>query len=550
MKAQAFARQDDGQALIVIALAAVVLMSALALALDAGYGITQRRVMQTASDAGALAAARMLASNVVQTTQGSIYSVYERQVYCAAEGFADSNRAFRPTASAVESISVQWSATGTAGTFTAMSASSDCSNAAATASGPFVDPSTRFVLVRAEVQYRGFVSQAAGQAAITAGATSVARITGAPLPTNVPSWPMVRHFNAADFTENCGSPCNPTTVAPVTFWDSNEPNIVYNNFMGLVDLSRFSPNEHRRAGQPSCVGVNAAGGSAACVPQLMTAWDQSGAASVGKPALFGGNACSQASGNAVQPPAPSGVWYTNGNENSQGYEKDCSILNWIAYLFRGQLTLDSNWSGIAFNGTSEWREAPSTLSASRATCTQAASVGLPAPSCAGGGAQVGDWVEAAQTGNVGNNIATPLQWFIDTYGRVDPVYSSMPVSNGNGAPLYGKYVVIVVYLWDCAETYSSGNAAGTRWALTRPKNGSDCSNIANGNDINSHDSVDRVHLFSVAPFTFYRGLVDSNSIKGFWGGLVSDPSDCLNNPTAPGCTVNAFSNGVFLVPPP
>src|SRR5262249_46451908 len=159
------------------------------------------------------------------------------------------------------SISVEWSATGAAGTFTAMSASSDCTSTAATAAGPFANPAARFVLVRAQVQYRGFVSQAAGQGPITAAATSVARLTGSPLPTNAPSWPLVRHFTAGDFTQSCGNPCNPTTVTPVTFWDSNEPNIVYNNFMGLVDLSRFSPNEHRNAGQPSCVGVNGSGGS-------------------------------------------------------------------------------------------------------------------------------------------------------------------------------------------------------------------------------------------------------------------------------------------------
>jgi hypothetical protein len=57
-----------------------------------------------------------------------------------------------------------------------------------------------------------------------------------------------------------------------------------------------------------------------------------------------------------------------------------------------------------------------------------------------------------------------------------------------------------------------------------------------------------VHLLTVAPFTFYRGLVDSNSIKGFWGGLVVDPTVCQRDPSAPGCgTLGLFANGVFLV---
>jgi Flp pilus assembly protein TadG len=549
MRSRSFGRHEEGQVLIVVALAAVVLIAALALALDSGYGLTQRRVMQNAADAGALAAARLLASNVVTTDQGSIFTVYERQAYCAALAFVTDNRVFRPY-DPTETLTAQWSASGDAGTFVALTAASDCGDPATVASGPFVDASARFVLVRADVRYRGFFSQAVGQPAMTAAATAVARITGAAVPSSGPSWPMVRHFNVADFTTSCGNPCNPTTVNPVVFWDSNDPNIVYNSFMGLIDLSRFSPNEHRNAGQPACNGVVTPGGSASCVPQLITAWDQSGAAPTGKPALFGGSACGQSSGNAVQPPAATGVWYTNGNESSQNYDKDCSIQNWFGYLFHGQVTLDSSWSAVAFNGGSEWREQPSALSATRSSCAQAGSIGLPAPSCAAGSSQLGDWVEAAHTGNVGNNIATPLQWYIDTYGRVDPVYSSMPVSNGNGAPLYGKYVVILVYLWDCAETYSPGNAAGDRWSLTRPRRGSDCSSMQNGNDMDSHDNIDRVHLFSVAPFTFYRGLVDSNGIKGFWGGLVSDPGNCATNPSAPGCALNEFANGIFLVPPP
>ena len=549
MRSGGFRRHEEGQVLVVVALAAVVLIAALALALDTGYGLTQRRVMQNAADAGALGAARLLASNVVATSQGSIFTVYERQVYCTALAYADDNRAFRP-ANPTETVTVEWSATGAAASFVALSNTTNCGDPASTASGPFVDPSARFILVRSDVQYRGLVAQVSGQPAISAGATGVARITGAPVPSLGPSWPMVRHFNAGDFTASCGNPCNPTTVDPVVFWDSNDQNIVYNSFMGLIDPSRFSPNEHRTAGQPSCNGVTTAGGSASCVPQLITAWDQTGAAPTGKPALFGGSACGQSSGNAVQPPAANGFWYTNGNENSQSYEKDCSILNWFGYLFHGQLALDSSWSSVAFNGGSEWREQPSALSGTRSSCTQAAGIGLPAPSCAGGSSGLGDWVEAAHTGNVGNNIATPLQWYIDTYGRVDPVYSSLPVSNGNGAPLYGKYVVILVYLWDCAETYTPGNAAGSRWSLTRPRRGSDCSSMQNGNDINSQDNIDRVHLFSVAPFTFYRGLVDSNSIKGFWGGLISDPGNCATNPSAPGCALNEFSNGIFLVPPP
>src|SRR6185295_7200377 len=107
----------------------------------------------------------------------------------------------------------------------------------------------------------------------TAAANAIARITGSPLGVPGPSWPMVRHFDAADFASDCGNPCNPTSVDPVTFWSPNEDDAVYGNFKALVDSSRYSANSHRQAGEPVCTGA-----SAGCVPQLITQWGQSGAA--------------------------------------------------------------------------------------------------------------------------------------------------------------------------------------------------------------------------------------------------------------------------------
>jgi hypothetical protein len=71
-----------------------------------------------------------------------------------------------------------------------------------------------------------------------------------------------------------------------------------------------------------------------------------------------------------------------------------------------------------------------------------------------------------------------------------------------------------------------------------------------GNDVDPQDTLSRVHLFSAAPFAFYEGLVDSSSIRGFWGGMVADPGTCAVNPSAPGCAVNAFSNAAFLAAGP
>jgi hypothetical protein len=159
-------------------------------------------------------------------------------------------------------------------------------------------------------------------------------------------------------------------------------------------------------------------------------------------------------------------------------------------------------------------------------------------------------VDVGYTGDLGNGIESALSSYIHTNGRVHPVYSSMQCRSCSGRPLFGKYVVVLVYLWDCAETYRGADPAGTQWSLTRPRSGSDCSALHENNDIDSHDTLGRVHLFSAAPFTFYEGLVENHEIKGFWGGLIADPGTCAINPTAPGCSVNAFSNGAFLAAGP
>jgi Flp pilus assembly protein TadG len=53
-------RKENGQALVIVAIALVVLMAFVALAVDVGQWYQQRRQMQNAADAGALAGAKVL----------------------------------------------------------------------------------------------------------------------------------------------------------------------------------------------------------------------------------------------------------------------------------------------------------------------------------------------------------------------------------------------------------------------------------------------------------------------------------------------------------
>jgi hypothetical protein len=163
--------------------------------------------------------------------------------------------------------------------------------------------------------------------------------------------------------------------------------------------------------------------------------------------------------------------------------------------------------------------------------------GLPAPSCPNtpSNAENGDWIETASSGDLGSNAASAMKAFIDAHPLYDD-FQHVKSGPGNGAPEHGSHQVINVFPWDCAESFSPSASAGAQWSLGLPTSGSDCSKIHQGNDTLA---TDRVHVLTVVPFTFYRGLVSSSKITGFWGGeVVSDPGVCRTNPGAPGCVIN------------
>lgn len=550
---------EGGQTTILVALSIVVLLIALGLGTEWGFALTQRRLAQNAADAGALAAARLLAGSVRATSTGVAYDVYEEYAYCRAYDFTAANlTSFRPT-SPTDALLVEWAAATASGNvqlpWRALAAPASCPTAGTpvTTGTRLVDPTAVFVRTTPSITYSSPIATIAGKASITASARAVARIVGRPIPLDGPSWPMVRHFNADDFSgDACGPtpPCDPTKIAPVTFWSTgNSPEMTYNNFMGLVDFSKYSVNANVYNGRPLCDRTLAATSSLGCVPQLIEQWDESGIAPNGKPdltSLFGG-------GTACAPPAPATKWLTAGLEDPQNADKQCSLMNWIGYGFggpsaagetgpRGKVDLNGNWQ----SPPDAFQEAPSALpSASQRSVCDDVPDPLPHPSCSD--IHKGDWVEAAQTGNVGNNVAAALRYFIDQHGVADQ-FEHVLTGPGGGSPEFGKKAVIVVYLWDCAEGFSGTPSGKNQWSLIEPKSGgTDCSDIHDGGDIGTA-KLGRVHLFSAAPFTFYRGLVSGSLIQGYWGGLVtSDAGTCRTAPVSPSCQINPFSNSVFLV---
>jgi hypothetical protein len=541
-----FRTDDGGQALIIVGLAMVVLLAALALGLDWGYGLTQRRVMQNAADGGALAAAKLLAGGVISTTSGNppvvttSFVVTGDAVYCEAWRFANANRnTFEPDpASSVNGLSVKWSSdlaaadpwSGSAGgTFTPVAnPSANCS--APVTSGTTVPAAARYIGVDSSVSYRGLIGSAAsGPARLTASAHAVAALRGAPLPSNGPTWPIVRHYTRSIFDTACGTPCDPTSAAPVNFWSSATNDVDFGTFQGMVDYSRYSMRVAN--GQSSCYVSPL---PATCVPQLITHWDDSGPPSSPLPNLAGD--ISQGGSSQVNCTPNNAQWITWGDDvqsgNVAGDDSQCSIPNWAAKPFgndpsnasTGQLRLD-----VARGASVD----PGSVRATVCSAAKLPPAPLVTPSCAD--PTIGDWIET-NGGNTGNKLSGSLRQFIAANGRTDE-YSSVVCQTCSGKPVYGRYVVIDVYLWDCAQSYNGNNT----WTLLEPKNGpQDCSDIHKNADI-SPNNVDRVHLFTIAPFRFYEGLVNSQSISGFWGGLVSGDAGC------PTCVINEFSNAVLLV---
>ena len=541
-------RDEGGQTTIIVALSIVVLIAGMALGIEWGYGFTQRRVMQNAADAGALAAAKTLAASVLATGTGHAFRATQEELYCAAWQIADSNSSFRPAGVA---LSLEVSSSSDKATWSSPFPRPNACPTNPTTGTP-VDANSVFVRVRASIRYPGLFSVATGQSQITAAATAIARLTGATAPSGF-TWPMMRHFNANDFVD-CPNPCNPLTQTPVTFWSANgaQKDIVFGNFKGLVDYSQYSPNINRTG--PPAFRDNCPVVSVSCVPQLLTAPDTSGQRPLGKPRLAGNN-------NACTPPAPAGRWFSTGNENDQSYEKDCSIPNWTAYSFggaqfggshgNGEISLDTNWFDPAPAGSLlPLQEAPdnSFRTNSRASVCPLPPIAssLRAPSCGSpSDAKHGDWIETAQSGDLGTNAAAAMIAFIDANPQYDG-WQHVPTSSNNGAPEFGPHVIINVYLWDCAESFDGSAPPGRQWSLAMPKSGTDCSAIHDGND--TLDSIDRVHVLTYAPFTFYRGLVSGSKIQGFWGGaVVGDPGPCQVDPNTPGCAINPFANSVFLV---
>lgn len=491
-------RDDRGQAMVIVALACVALLGALALAVDWGYGLTQRRVMQASAEAAALSAGKYLATSVVRVDGEIAFTVTQEEVWCLAERYVESNDAFRPSDAAPDLV-LEFGSDTSPTTWTDVPAPvGGCPTAGVSA----VPADTIYVRAVTTVTYRSLVAGILGFPTTTAAASARAKLSGTPVPTGGPVWPMVRHYDPSDFDLPCPArSCDPSQldIPPTTFWSPQEDDVVYGNFKGLVDFARHSSRLDPLA------------------PQLIESWDDTGSAAATPPTPLK----EDWSGNC------GASWDTAGGETPQLHGKQCSIPNWFYYTFQGALSLDRDWSSTVPSG----QEIPSALTA-RALCD-----GDPdrSPSCAD--PRKGDWVETA-FGDIGTNMSDNMRALIHEKGFTGPFSGEIIASGPNKGERYGKALVVLVYLWDCAESYDRSAPAGDQWSLILDKRDADCSQVPR---TGSAPAPDRVHLFAAAPFTFYEGLVSSQAIQGYWGGAFGDPGSCQD------CALNPLANTTFLV---
>ncbi|MEK6227452.1 MAG: pilus assembly protein TadG-related protein [Chloroflexota bacterium] len=493
---------DDGQAIIVVALAATVLVASLAFGIDWGYAMAERRAIQNLADTAALGAGKYLASSVIKVNGSVAFSVSQEQTWCTASGYI--NPVSQKSSFAPRSTSNQFNLYyGDGGSPTVWTTSANTCTA-----NTDVPPTTIYVRVVASVTFSSLVAAIVGHTSSTAGASARVRLSGTSISlTGGPMWAMVRHYNASDFNNTCTtSPCDPTDptqVVPKTFWDPNDSNVAYGTFKGLIDFSHYSPSFNTQLSIQTQQLITQ-GDSWAHSPNPL-ALDQSGGCTV-----WG----QDAQGNKL--------WDSWG-EADANKDKQCSIDNWVYYGYRGTLALDSQWNPVPAGWAGQ--EVPSTLT-DRSICHPAPD---PAPSCAN--RTIGDWVETA--GGQVANLSTVLSAAVAFRGS-----ALMPFSNKlvpGTSTYFGKGMVILVYLWDCGEKFNKNGAAGDRWSLIVPGGSNpDCSQL--------NSAPDRVHLFTVAPFTVYEGTISSNSVKGYWGGLFGSPDSCQS------CTLNALANTAVLVP--
>jgi hypothetical protein len=488
---------EGGQALAIAAAGAFVLAVALALTIDWGYALVQRRIAQNDADKVAMEVGRLLTTSVgLQNTAVSFRvagknttSVTKQKPLTHVEACAAAVSAYqrdRSTPATNPAIWLdfeRWSA-GSSSLEPTSYVRANCAKPKTVSVGA----ETTTVRVRVEFRYKPIFASLLRQPAVVVGATSRVALAGAPYTIDlvdraalgpgpisqedyalleqsasavVRTWPLVRRYNVSDLSTKrpCGPPCDPTTATPLEFVSSSTGKVT------VLDLSRQS--------------------SHGAVDQLIT-----------------------------QPQAGT------------------SLADWFADGFGGVLGLETKWGPL--RTPTQNAAPPLEVDRNNNMCRNVPAWLAPPPSCqpdlAGGDESTrGDWIETIPANSISmSSVVGDMHALMQTSGTTT-AYSSKAIPSAGGRT-YGRALVVWIYLWDCAQEFQSGQQSG-QW------DDISCSSTADTN---------RVHLFSVIPVTFYEGLVTNTSIKGYWGGNFVDAGRCR---AAPGScpALTPLANSAFLV---
>jgi hypothetical protein len=486
---------------VIAAAGAFVLAMALALTIDWGYALVQRRVAQNDADKIALEVGRLLTTSVALQSNSPYFAVAGKNTTsvtkqkalthveaCAAAISAyQRDRATPTTSPAVWLDFEQWSP-GSSSVDPTSYVRANC--APGKPRTVAVARNTTTVRVRVQFRYRPIFASLLGQPAVVVGATSRVALSGAPYTVDsldratldaqasvsqsdyadlaqsasaiLRTWPLVRQYKASDLSSRrpCGPACDPTTATPLEFVSSSTGKVT------VLDLSRQSAH-------------------GAGVEQLITE------------------------------PQPG-----------------TSLADWFGDGFGGVLGLETKWGPL--RNPPQNAAPPLDVSRSSNLCRNVPAWLAPPPSCqpdSPGGDQStrGDWIETIPS----NSISMPavvgdMHALMQTSGTTT-AYSNKVIPS-TGGRTYGRALVVWIYVWDCAQEFQ-GSQQGGQWDEISCSSGAD---------------TDRVHLFSVIPVTFYEGLVTNTSIKGYWGGNFVEAGRCQ---AAPGScpALTPLANSAFLV---
>jgi Flp pilus assembly protein TadG len=544
-----FARAEEGQALVVVGLAMVVLMGALVLTVDWGYGLAMRRAAQNQADAAVLAAAKLLGTSYVgedPLASGPMFDssrASREQVWNAACQARNANVS-RSNGNPTIELTVSFFQNDGTAAVPPITSSDPALNSTCAWAGNTSTDHTVFVSVRSSAGYTSLFGRVLASRDIDVTASARARLTagsvvrplrlpdstgffpvGSPGPglsgdstlPNAAMWPIVRRYDPSDW-----DPAGTRTIQLI------RPNGLSDGTY-FVSPSHFSPHE-------AYVGTEA--------HQPVTESDYTGA-----PNTHHGQVTTTELISAV-PGCPGGpMWNTSGRPDLVA-AATCDIPNWFHYGYRGSLAVGTNWGDPSWSEFMDYSgntEPPPALSAARSSCAiRSTYPSLSAPSCFGSaGPTTGDWVETVTGVETGvpvdlGVVANRILSFVTRFGRDVPV--------AGGGPGVEKAVVVNLFLWDCGETFDRDPAAlpGARWNLA-PSTGGDCS------DLTTSGPFDRVHLLTAVPVMIRQSGVDTPlgvvRVEAEWGHLFGDPGRCAAvPPPSMVCDLNVFINSAFLVP--